>query len=156
MENISMTPYGQTGRAWLVLGLAFGLHAFEEATTGFLPIYNQTVLELALRAPWLPLKPLGRKEWIRRLELGSGLLLGLSPGVFRGARWTRPAAYGLSAIMAGNAALHLIATLRGRTVHSVRFERPMPGSYTAPLLLLAAATMLKALRTRPAGPRRPD
>jgi hypothetical protein len=156
MENLRLTPYQQMGRAWLVLSLAFCLHALEEAATGFLPIYNQTLLELAWRAPWLPLRPLRRREWIRGLEIAGGVLFGLSPGVFRGARWARPAAYGLSVIMVGNAALHLAATMRGRTVHAVRFKRPMPGSYTAPLLLLAAATMLKALRTGPANPRRPD
>jgi hypothetical protein len=40
-----MASHPQTLRAWLLLNTAFGLHAYEEAATGFLPIYNQTAAE---------------------------------------------------------------------------------------------------------------
>ena len=35
-------------RAWILLCLALALHVFDEATTGFLGVYNPTVL--AIRA----------------------------------------------------------------------------------------------------------
>lgn len=146
-----MTQYDRIGRAWLLLSLAFAAHAYEEATSGFLPIYNQTVLEVVSALPWLPVRPLRHRQWISRLGFGLGLLLGLSPGVFRGARWARPAAYTLSLIMGSNAALHFVGTLRGRTVSAVQFQRPMSGFYTSPLLLLAATNMLTALGAGPKG-----
>jgi hypothetical protein len=146
-----MTQDHRIGRAWLLLSLAFGLHALEEATTGFLPIYNQTVLELRNRIPCLPIRPLPQRSWLRRLKSGIGVLLVVSPNVFQGARWTRPAAYALSYIMIPNAALHIAGTLRGRTVSSVHFRRPMPGFYTSPLLLVGALNLLGALRDEPEG-----
>jgi hypothetical protein len=46
-----MAPHPQTLRAWLVLNLAFGVHAYEEAVTGFLPIYNQPPQKYAPKSP---------------------------------------------------------------------------------------------------------
>jgi hypothetical protein len=34
------SPAASFGRAWFVLTVAFALHVFDEATTGFLAVYN--------------------------------------------------------------------------------------------------------------------
>ena len=44
----------------------------------------------------------------------------------------------MSGLMVLNGAAHIAGTIAGRTVPSVRFERPMPGFWFAPLLIAAA------------------
>jgi hypothetical protein len=141
-----MAPHPQTLRAWLVLNLAFGVHAYEEAATGFLPIYNQTAAEIRTRIPRFPIPVFSRREWLGRLGMGMALMLALSPEVYRGARWTKPLIRALSGIMLGNALLHVAGTIRGRTFSFVQFPRPMPGFYSSPLLVAATLNLLAALR----------
>lgn len=40
---------------WLALTVAFALHIFDEATTGFLDVYNPTVTILRQRWSWFPM-----------------------------------------------------------------------------------------------------
>jgi hypothetical protein len=141
-----MAPHPQTLRAWLVLNLAFGVHAYEEAVTGFLPIYNQTAAEIRVRIPQLLISIFSRQEWLSRLGMGTALMLALSPEVYRGARWTSPLIRAVSAIMLANALLHVAGTICGRTFSSVRFSRPMPGFYSSPLLAAASLNLMAALR----------
>jgi hypothetical protein len=141
-----MASNSQTLGAWLLLNVAFGLHAYEEAVTGFLPIYNQTAAEIRTRIPQLPIPGFSRREWLGRLGMGMAFMLALSPEVYRGARWTRALIRAVSGIMLGNALLHVVGTIRGRTFSSVQFPRPMPGFYSSPLLVAASLNLLAALR----------
>ena len=141
-----MAPYPRTLRAWLLFNLAFGLHAYEEAVTGFLPIYNQTATEIRTRIPRLPIPIFSRREWLGRLAMGMAVTLALSPQVYRGERWTKPLIRAVSGIMLANALLHFAGTIRGRTFSSVRFARPMPGFYSSPLLVAASLNLLATLR----------
>lgn len=139
------------GHAWLFLCAAIALHVADEAATGFLSVYNPTVLTLRDALPLLPLPVFGFREWLTGLIAAVSALAALSVFVFRGQAWTRWAACLLAALMLLNALGHTAATLLGRTVESVRFEGPMPGFYSSPLLVLASLHLLRQLRS--SGPR---
>lgn len=132
--------------AWLGLCLAVAVHVADEALTGFLSVYNPTILALRESIPWLPFPVFRFDVWLGGLIVGTLLLLSLSPFVYRGAAWIRPIAYALAALMLANGALHTLGTVFGRTVASVRFERPMPGFYSSPLLIAAAIYLVVELR----------
>ncbi len=138
--------HAKLGWAWVALALATALHVFDEALTGFVPLYNSTVL--ALRHDWglflAPTFTFG--EWLGGLIAGIVLWLALSPFVFRGARWIRPIAYFLSVLMILNAAGHTTETIVGHTVKSVQIPRPVPGFYSSPFLAIAAVYLLMKLR----------
>ena len=131
--------------AWLLLNAAFGLHFYEEATTGFLPIYNQTVAAIRARVPGLPLPAFSRRQWFTSIGAGVGLLLAITPGLFCARHWANSVACIVSGVMIGNALLHIAGSIRGRTFQSVRFARPMPGFYSSPLLLAASLELLATL-----------
>jgi len=135
------------GVAWVMLALALAAHVADEALTGFLSVYNPTVLALRARFGFWPMPTFEFREWLTGLSLGILLLLVLSPFAFRGARWIRPLFY-FVAIVAGifNALGHTLATILGQTVSTVRFPRPAPGFYSSPLLLAAAVYLLVQLR----------
>lgn len=135
------------GRAWLLLCLALAAHVLDEALTGFLSVYNPTVLAIRSSVPWLPLPVFRFDVWLSGLILAVILLAGLSTFAFRGARWIRIAAYVFAIIMIVNAVGHTLGTIFGRTIAaSVHFERPMPGFYSSPLLLAASIYLLYQVR----------
>ncbi|HEV2493338.1 MAG TPA: hypothetical protein VG204_09755 [Terriglobia bacterium] len=134
------------GIAWVALCLAFVLHVVDESSTGFLSVYNPTVLAIRARLPWFPMPVFEYKEWLAGLIVANVVLLGLSPFVFQGKRWMRPLAYFFAALMLANGLGHTLGTVAGRTVASVRFPRPMPGFYSSPVILAAAIYLLVQLR----------
>ncbi len=135
------------GIAWVALCLALAVHVTDEALTGFLSVYNPTVLALRAKLGFWPMPTFEFREWLTGLVLGILLLAALSPFVFRNARWIRPIFY-FCAIVTGvlNALGHTVATILGHTVSAVRFPRPAPGFYSSPLLLIAATYALVQLR----------
>lgn len=142
-------------RAWLALCLGLALHVTDEALTGFLGVYNPTVLALKQRVSWLPLPTFTFVVWLGGLIAGVVLLLLLSPFALRGPRWLRPLAWLLAFIMIGNGLGHTVGTILGRSLAGIRFARPMPGFYSSPFLVAAAIYLIVELRrTRhaPAGP----
>jgi hypothetical protein len=139
------------GRAWVAIALALGIHVLDEALTGFLGVYNPTAQAIRARLPWLPLPVFNFRIWLWGLIAAVTLLLLLSPLAFRGYRWTRWAGYGLALMMLLNGALHTLGTAMGHTVPSVQFKGPMPGFYSAPLLVAAAIYMFRALRSTRTG-----
>jgi hypothetical protein len=142
------------GRAWILLCLTLILHVTDEALTGFLSVYNPTVMALRERIAWLPLPVFRFEVWLAGLLAASAILLGLARFVYRGAKWMRPVAYLFAVLMTANAVGHTAGTVAGRTVRSVPFRRPMPGFYSSPVLLAASVYLLARLRAsvpRPAG-----
>ena len=133
-------------RAWVFLCLALALHVTDEATTGFLSVYNPTVIALRKNWAWLPMPVFRFDVWLAGLILAIAALLCLSLFVLRGARWMRPLAYAFAVMMLGNGLGHTLGTIFGRTVASVRFPRPMPGFLSSPFLFLASAYLLFELR----------
>jgi hypothetical protein len=146
------------GVAWVALSQAFVLHIVDEASTGFLSVYNPTVLALRARFPWFPMPVFEYKEWLAGLIVANVVVLGLSPFVFQGKRWMRPLTYLFAGIMFLNGVGHTLGTILGHSVESVRFPRPMPGFYSSPALLAASVYLFVQLRAtaHAAGTRRQE
>jgi len=142
ISGLASNPHAQLFWAWISLCLALALHVIDEALTGFLSVYNPTVMVLRQRRPWLPLPIYTFCAWLTGLVMVNLLLLSLSVFALRGARWMRPIGYGFAFIMLANSLVHILGTIRGRTVGSIRVPRPMPGFYSSPILLLASLYLL--------------
>lgn len=131
------------GIAWISLVLAIALHVVDEALNDFLPQYNALVESLRLTYSWFPFPTFTFRTWISGLTLGVVVLLGLSPLVFSGNRLLRPVAYFLGALMVANAFGHIGI--------SIYVGEVAPGTYSSPILLLAAlALLITTFRSRPA------
>lgn len=134
------------GIAWIALCAALAVHVFDEATTGFLNVYNPTVLAMREEIGWWPMPTFTYGEWLWGLIAACVLLLALSPAVFHGAKWMRIPATIFAVIMLLNAAAHTLATIFGRTAASITFPRPAPGFWSSPLMAAAALFLLWQLR----------
>lgn len=132
--------------AWILLCLALGLHVFDEATTGFLAVYNPTVIALRERLGWWPMPTFGFGQWLTGLLIACVVLLALTGLVARGAPGTCVLAYVFAILMLFNAGGHTLATIFGQTVASVTFPRPAPGFWSSPFLAAAAIYVLVQLR----------
>src|SRR4051812_39585641 len=149
------SPYVEHGfaRAWIALTVAFALHVLDEAATGFLNVYNPTVIALHARFAWFPMPPFGFREWLFGLIAVVALCFALTPLAARNARWLRPLAWFYALIMFFNGMGHTLFTILGRTVESVTFSRPAPGFYSSPLLLIGSVWLIMRLRKTARGAR---
>jgi hypothetical protein len=118
----------------------------DEATTGFLEVYNPTVLALRAKLGWWPMPTFEFREWLFGLIAACVALLALSVVVFRGASWIRGFAYVFAVLMLLNASGHTLGTIFGQTVSTVTFSRPAPGFWSSPLMAAAAIYLLVQLR----------
>ena len=141
------------GVAWVLMWVALAIHVTDEALTGFLPVYNATVLALRAELGFWPMPVFEFKTWLFGLSIGISILALLSPLAFRNVQLLRP----LFLFVAGvtgllNATGHTLATILGHTVSTVRFERPAPGFYSSPLLAIVSVyALLQLWRTRKVG-----
>jgi hypothetical protein len=148
-EAVALTraiPRSRLGTAWLALCGVFALHILDESLTGFLGVYNATVIALRQEAPWLIVPTLGFKEYLIALLAITLIAFALAPGFFKQLPWTRPLGYLFAWVNVLNALGHIVGTILGRTVHSVTFPRPAPGFYSSPLLFLASVWLLVELK----------
>jgi hypothetical protein len=134
------------GSAWFALTIAFALHVFDEAVTGFLAVYNPTVLAVRSRWGWFPMPTFAFREWLVGLMVAVAICFALTPLAARGVRWLRPLAWFYAAIQISNAMGHTIGTILGHTVASVTFPRPAPGFYSSPFLLIGSVWLIVRLR----------
>jgi hypothetical protein len=130
------------GRAWFALTVAFALHVFDEATTGFLSVYNPTVTVLRSRWSWFPMPVFGFREWLVGLIVAVALCFALTPLAARGVRGLRPLAWFYALVMFFNGCGHTLFTILGRTVASVTFPRPAPGFYSSPFLFAGSVWLM--------------
>lgn len=146
----TVDSYGGLGIAWILVWAALALHVADEALNGFLYIYNPTVLAMREKLGWWPMPTFTFEIWLAGLITGIGILAAFTPFAFRNAGWLRPIIYFCSiALCIGNALVHTLATILGRTVSTVHFSRPAPGFVSSPLLLFAGIYALVQLhRTR--------
>lgn len=145
--NPSPSQPSTFGYAWLALCFSLCLHVADEALTGFLPLYNATVLALRAERSWYPMPPFEYRSWLTGLIVVNAVLLLLAPFAFRNSRWLRPVAYIFAVIMLLNGMGHTLATIFGRgPVASIAIPRPAPGFYSSPFLLVAAVYLLVTLR----------
>jgi hypothetical protein len=137
----------RVGIAWVLMWVALAIHVTDEALTGFLSVYDPTVLALRAKLGFWPMPTFQFREWLTRLILGILLLAALSPFAFRNTFWIRSIFY-FVAMVAGvfNARGHTLGTIFGQTVSTVRFPRPAPGFYSSPLLLIVSIYALVQLR----------
>ena len=146
------TAKRRLGLAWLLLCAAVAAHVADEALTGFLSVYNPTVLTLRQRLGWWPMPAFTYEGWLSGLIVGIVILFLLSPLAFGNARGFRPLAYVFAVLMTLNGVGHTVGTIAGRTFESIPFARPMPGFYSSPFLIAASIWVLVELR-RSAGSR---
>jgi hypothetical protein len=139
-------PEENFGKAWVFLCLAFCAHVADEALTGFLPIYNATVLAMRSQYKWFPMATFGFREWLTGLIVANVILLLLTPFAFRNAWWLRPLAYFYAGVHFLNGMGHTLATILGQTVSTIHFARPAPGFYSSPLLFAGSIYLLIRLR----------
>lgn len=142
--NRTLTASG-FGRAWFALTIAFALHVLDEATTGFLSIYNPTVTNLRARWAWFPMPTFEFREWLIGLILVVILCFALTPLATRGERWLRPLAWFYALIMFFNGIGHTMVTILGHTVGSVAVSRPAPGFYSSPFLFIGSVWLMTRL-----------
>jgi len=136
---------GSFGLAWILLCLAFCAHVADEALTGFLNVYNPTVIAMRDRLAWFPMPTFEFRQWLVGLIVANLVLLALTPFAFRNARGLRPLAYFYAGVMLLNGMGHTIFTVLGRTVASVRFPRPAPGFCSSPFLLITSIYLFMRL-----------
>jgi len=134
------------GLAWVLLCLAFCAHVADEALTGFLDVYNPTVVAMRAALSWFPMPTFEYREWLIGLIVANAVLLALTPLAYRNARGLRPLAYFYAGVMLLNGMGHTIFTVLGRTVSSVHFSRPAPGFYSSPFLLITSVYLFLRLR----------
>jgi len=118
----------------------------DEALTGFLPVYNATVLAMRSQYKWFPMPTFEFRDWLTGLIIANIVLLLLTPFAFRNARPLRPLAYFFAGMMLLNGMGHTLATIFGRTASTVPIPRPAPGFYSSPLLLAGSIYLLIRLR----------
>jgi hypothetical protein len=134
------------GLAWILLCLAFCSHVADEALTGFLNVYNPTVIAMRARLGWFPMPTFEYRQWLVGLIVANLILLALTPFAYRNARGLRPLAYFFAGVMLLNGMGHTVFTVLGRTVASVQFPRPAPGFYSSPFLLITSIYLFARLR----------
>jgi hypothetical protein len=134
------------GLAWILLCLAFCSHVADEALTGFLNVYNPTVIAMRARLAWFPMPTFEYRQWLVGLIVANLILLALTPFAYRNARGLRPLAYFFAGVMLLNGMGHTVFTVLGRTVASVQFPRPAPGFYSSPFLLITSIYLFARLR----------
>jgi hypothetical protein len=122
------------GFAWLGMATALAIHVVDEATTGFLPLYNSVVSQLRDAYSIVPFPTFTFPVWLGGLIAGVLLLYALAPLAFAGRSGLRYLAYPLSVLMTLNGLGHIGASLY--------LGRLAPGVYSAPLLLLASVALL--------------
>jgi len=137
---------GNFGLPWFLLCLAFCAHVTDEALTGFLDIYNPTVIAIRARWIWFPMPTFAYREWLIGLIIANVILLALTALAYRNARALRPLGYFFAGVMFLNGMGHTFFTVLGRTVPSVQFPRPAPGFYSSPFLLVTSVYLFLRLR----------
>lgn len=134
------------GGPWFALCVAFALHVLDEATTGFLAVYNPTVTAMRQRWGWFPMPNFEFRTWLIGLIIGVACCFALTPLAARGVRAMRPLTWFFAIVHLLNAAGHTLGTIFGQTVSTVTFPRPAPGFYSSPLLFIGSIWLIVRLR----------
>ncbi len=142
----ALDSYRGLGIAWIFMWAALSLHVADEALNGFLYVYNPTVLAMREKLGWWPMPTFTFEIWLAGLITGIGILAALTPFAFRNSGWLRPIIYFCAMLCIGNALVHTLATILGRTLSTVHFSRPAPGFISSPILLFAGVYALMQLR----------
>ena len=130
------------GMAWLAAVLALALHVADEAAHDFLAWYNPRALRIRQFLGGFPFPPTFTFwPWLLGLSAAVGVLAALTPLAFAGTSGMRSAAFALGAVHVANGSLHLGGAIIAR--------RTVPGVWTAPVLLVAGAWVVRAAAQLP-------
>lgn len=125
------------GLAWLASVVALALHVADEASHDFLAWYNPQALRIRRALGGLPFPPTFTFfPWLVGLIVAVLALGALTPLAYAGRTGLRPLAYVVAAIHIGNGILHISA--------SGVVRRPVPGVWSAPVLLAAGVWLAYA------------
>ncbi len=116
--------------AWLLMISAVVVHVFDEAIHGFLPFYNEAILNLRENLGFFPMPTFSSGAWLGGLVVAIVIGCSLTPMVNRGGRLIRALTTLLGILMVINALIHMLG--------SFYFERLIPGFWSSPFLLAAA------------------
>lgn len=141
-----MDSGAQLQKAWVALTVTLAIHVLDEAIHDFLSVYNPIAESIRQQFPWLPLPVFQYEVWL-------GGLIGAIFGLFclsafvPGHRGMARAAVVFALLMMLNGGMHLAGSL---------YEgRVLPGTWSAPLLVIAGAWLLSAA-VHVLHPRMPD
>ena len=134
------------GSAWFALCVAFALHVTDEASGGFLAVYNQTVTILRVRWGWFPTWTFEFGEWLATLIVACGVLFFLTPVAGRGMSGLPPLAWVYALLMFLSGLGSALFPILGHTVAAVTVARPVPGFYSSPFLFVASLWLMCRLR----------
>lgn len=135
-------------QTWFVLVAVLALHVVDEAMSGFLDFYNPLVTRLRSRVSWFPMPTFSFDVWLGGLIALVIVLAPIGVAVRRGAPGTRVASWAFAAIMLLNGVGHLAG--------SVYFGHWLPGTTTAPLLVVGSVLLIRATAAASTGPRHLD
>jgi hypothetical protein len=121
--------------AWLCLVSVLAVHVLDEATTGFLPFYNNAIQSLRESLGFFPAPRFTFSSWLTGLIIAIVVGLVLAWLVARGGRFIRALTTAFAAFMLINALGHLLG--------SVYLGRILPGFWSSFLLLASALWMLR-------------
>jgi hypothetical protein len=125
------------GILWLAFGYTLALHVLDEAGHDFLSVYNPNALAIRHAVPFLPIPVFTFQAWIGSLLFALAIWLALAPWAFRGLKWARWLAIPVALLAGiGNGLAHILS--------SIYLGRFMPGVYSAPLILLSGALLLRS------------
>lgn len=122
------------GFAWIYLTAALVLHVLDEAIHDFLSVYNPIVKDLVNKYPWLPIPTFTFNIWITGLIIAVAGLFVLSFAVFKGKKTMIFFSYFYGGIMLLNGLTHITG--------SFLLDRLMPGTWSAPLLIVTSVYLL--------------
>ena len=125
------------GRAWLALGIIFGVHVIDEALHDFLDWYNPVAKRIRGRLGGLPFPPVFTFwPWFLGLAFVTAAFLFATPIAYQGRAWLRPVAIAFALINIFNGLLHLVA--------AVVLRRAVPGVLSAPVLVAVSVWLFHA------------
>lgn len=127
-------------RAWLLVDAALALHVTDEALTGFLDFYNPLVQRIRERIAWFPMPTFTFPVWLAGLILLVILLAALTPVIRNQATIGRVLSWILAVIMFANGCGHLLG--------SIYFQRWLPGTTSAPLLIVTSVMLMRSAAAR--------
>jgi len=128
------------GWAWLAATLVLAAHVVDEAAHDFLSWYNPRATRIRRVLRGLPFPPtFSFWPWLLGLMAAILVLASLTPLAYADVRWIRPLAWILAVEHVANGMLHVVASVVGR--------RPVPGVWSAPLLLASGGWLAYAVAT---------
>ena len=116
--------------AWVLMILAVAVHVLDEASTGFLPFYNNLAQSLSASLGLSFPPRFTFQTWLVGLIIAIIVGFVLTPLVNRGGRFIRVVTTALGMLMIANALGHMLG--------SAYFGRFLPGFWSSPFLLVTA------------------